>query len=114
MTETDETTRGRRALAVALAAALSLAGLLDAVSTELALATGQAIEANPLVRAIQGEVGSFWLLPKLLVHILLAYVILTFPTRLTFAVMGALTATTFLVALSNFDIYFDIVMRGAV
>lgn len=94
--------------ATLLAAVMILAGALDALSTELALATGQAIEANPFVRSIQDQVGLFWLVPKAAIHLVMAYVIITFPTRLTFAVMGALAAATLLVAASNFEIYIDI------
>lgn len=103
----------RAAIAIFLAATTLLAGVLDAVSTELALATGLAFEANPFVRAIQDEIGSFWLVPKLITHVTLAYVIVKFPTNFTFGIMGMLAMVTLGAALSNFEIYFDIILAQA-
>lgn len=98
---------GRRRLAVAVAAALLIVGAMDAATTELALSTGVAREANPIVRGIQNAIGSFWILPKMAVHALLAAVVMRFPMPLTLIVMGTLAAVIFFVSVNNLEIYLD-------
>lgn len=97
-----------RAIAPFVAVVTVLAGVLDAVSTEVTLATGLAWEANPVVRAIQAEIGSWWVAPKLIVHFGLAAVVLWFPRPFTLIVLGALAAVTLAAAANNFAIYVDI------
>lgn len=96
-----------RWIAVTIAIALLLVGAMDAVSTELALATGQAWEANPIVRWLQEQIGVYWIAPKMAVHGFLAFVVMRFPIPMTLLVMGALASVVFAVSLNNFDIYFD-------
>lgn len=98
-----------RRAAIWVAALTVIAGVLDAASTELALATGKAWEANPFVRALQAEIGSYWVVPKMIVHGALAAVILAFPRPFTLIVLGTLGLVTLAAAINNFDIYFDIV-----
>ncbi len=47
-----------------LAGVIVIIGGLDVVSTNVALAAGQ-IEANPLVRWLQADMGTWWSLPKM-------------------------------------------------
>lgn len=101
----------RRRLAVAVAAALLIVGAMDAATTELALSTGAAREANPIVRAIQDVIGSFWILPKMAVHALLAAVVMRFPMPITLIVMGALALVVFYVSVNNLEIYLSIVLK---
>lgn len=91
-----------------LAILLILVGALDAFSTQLALATGLATEANPLVAAIQAALGDYWVLPKMIVHGLLAAGVAWFPNRLTLVVMSLLAVLIFCVSLNNFAIFHDI------
>lgn len=88
-----------------LAAALIVAGVADAATTEIALATGQASEANPIVAALQAAFGQWWIVPKMAVHGLLAGAVVYFPNRVTLYAMTALTAAIFAVAINNLLIY---------
>lgn len=88
-----------------------LAGALDSLSTELALATGFAREANPLVRAVQEAIGVWWILPKMALHGALAWLVTWRPTWFTIGVMSLVTMLTFAAAANNFMIFADI-MRG--
>lgn len=98
-----------RAAAAAFAVLTIVAGVLDALSTELALATGHAYEANPVVRGLQELGGLFWIVPKMAAHGLLAYVLVRYPNIWTIGLLGGLALATLAVALNNFQIYFDII-----
>ena len=63
-----------------LAAILLIAGGLDAVSTNLALAGGFT-EGNPVVGSLQTTLGSWWILPKIALHLAAAYLLLWLPSR---------------------------------
>lgn len=88
-----------------LAIAIIVAGACDALSTDLALTTGFAIEANPLVAAMQAQTGDYWILPKMLVHGWLAAGVAWFPNRLTLAVMTGVALLVFAVSINNFSIF---------
>lgn len=96
---------GNRLYASWLAIAIIIAGALDAASTDLALMTGYAVEANPLVAAIQDVTGDYWIMPKMLVHGWLAAGVAWFPNRLTLAVMTGVAALVFTVSINNFLIF---------
>ncbi len=64
----------------ALAALLLIAGGLDTVSTNVALAAGYA-EGNPIVGALQSTLGPMWVLPKIALHLAAAYLVLWLPSR---------------------------------
>ncbi len=55
-------------------------GGLDAITTSLALTIGY-VEANPLIAALISWLGIYWLLPKMILHLLLAYVLLAKQTK---------------------------------
>lgn len=57
-----------------------IVGLFDVLSTNAALSAGH-IEANILMASLQQNMGVWWFVPKLLVHILLALFILWLPSR---------------------------------
>ena len=69
-----------RRTALLLAAMLVFVGVLDVISTNAALAAGNA-EANPLVAAFQRHWGIWWFVPKLSIHIALAAMVLWLPSR---------------------------------
>lgn len=72
--------RAVRLTARLLAGLIVLAGIFDVISTEAMLAAG-AIEANPLMAAVQQAWGIWWFFPKLLVHIGVAGFVLWLPSR---------------------------------
>lgn len=91
--------------AALLAAAIIFTGALDAASTELALMTGRAVEANPLIAALQRATGDYWILPKMVIHGWLAAGIVWFPNRLTLFVMSGVAVLVLMVAINNFLIF---------
>ena len=64
----------------ALAAMLLIAGGMDAVSTNVALAGGFT-EANPVMDSLQTTMGSWWVVPKIALHLAAAYLLLWLPSR---------------------------------
>lgn len=92
-----------------VALAVVVAGFFDVVSTDLALATGGAMEANPLIRAIQSALGPLWVVPKLALHGALGYMVMWFPNRPTLYAMTGVSGLVFLASASNFSIYLDVI-----
>ncbi len=84
-----------------LAAALVIIGGLDIVSTNAALAAGQ-IESNPVLRSLQADMGSWWSLPKMAVHLVLAYLVLWIPSKRMLAIGAMVSAAYILVIANNF------------
>ncbi len=82
-----------------LAAALVIIGGLDIVSTNAALAAGQ-IEAKPLVRSLQADMGSWWTLPKMAFHLVLAYLVLWIPSKRMLAT-GAVVSAVYVLLVAN-------------
>ncbi len=52
----------------------------DVISTNAALAAGHA-EGNPVIRAIQADLGTWWSIPKVGLHLALGYLVLWHPSR---------------------------------
>jgi hypothetical protein len=84
-----------------LAAVFVVIGGLDIVSTNAALGAGH-IEANPLVRSLQTDMGSLWSLPKMAFHLLLAYLILWIPSKRMLVTGTAVSAAYGLLLVNNF------------
>ena len=82
-----------------LAVVMVILGGLDLISTNAALATGQ-IEGNPLVRSLQAEMGSWWSLPKMAFHLVLAYLVLWIPSR-RMLVIGAVVSAAYVLLVVN-------------
>ncbi len=82
-----------------LAAVFVVIGGLDIVSTNAALAAGH-FEGNPLMRWLQADMGSWWSLPKMAFHLLLAYLILWIPSKRMLAT-GSLVSAAYVVLLVN-------------
>jgi hypothetical protein len=92
---------GLRRAARSLALAFVVLGSLDVVSTNAALAAGY-IEGNPFVRILHAEFGTWWLVPKLAAHVLLASFVLWLPSRRILWGAGALIAFYLTVVTHNF------------
>ncbi len=86
-----------------LAAVFVVIGGLDIISTNAALAAGH-FEGNPLIRSLQADMGSWWSLPKMAFHLLLAYLILWIPSKRMLAT-GSLVSVAYLLLLVN-NFYF--------
>ncbi len=82
-----------------LAAALVIIGGLDIVSTNAALAVGY-IESNPLMRSLQANMGSWWSLPKMAVHLVLACLVLWIPSK-HMLVTGAVVSAAYILLVAN-------------
>lgn len=89
-----------RRLGKLLAAALVITGGLDLVSTNLALAAGQ-IEGNPLIRSVQASMGAWWSLPKMMLHLCLAYLVLWIPSKRALVVGGFVCLSYVLIIANN-------------
>ncbi len=84
-----------------LAAVLVIIGGLDIVSTNAALAAGQ-FEGNPLIRWLQADMGSWWSLPKMALHLVLAYLVLWIPSKRMLAIGAVVSAAYILLIANNF------------
>ena len=82
-----------------LAAVFVVIGGLDLVSTNAALADGH-FEGNPLIRWLQADMGTWWSLPKMALHLLLACLILWMPSKRMLAA-GSLVSVAYLLLLVN-------------
>lgn len=92
-----------------LAIGIVLVGLLDVVSTDIALTHGGAYEANPLIRSLMTSLGVFWVAPKMILHGALGYMVIWYPNRITLAVMTVVAGLVALAAANNFYIYAEAV-----
>lgn len=62
------------------AALVVTVGIFDVLSTNAMLAAGN-MEANVLMAGLQHNLGVWWFVPKLLVHVLVALIVLWLPTK---------------------------------
>ena len=84
-----------------LATVFVIIGGLDVISTNAALATGH-IEGNPLIRSLQADMGSLWSLPKMALHLFLAYLILWIPSKRMLTTGSLVSAAYVLLLINNF------------
>ncbi len=82
-----------------MALAIVIMGGLDLVSTNAALAAGQ-LEANPLLRSIQLDLGLWWSFPKMAFHLALAYLVLWIPSRRMLAT-GVVVSVAYVLVVAN-------------
>lgn len=106
----DEARRARAHLrraywARVVALLLLTAGVADALTTELALRTGGAVELNPIIRATQAALGVWWIPAKMAAHLLLAAALMWYPNRPTIIAMAGVAVLTAAVAANNLVIY---------
>ncbi len=84
-----------------LAAVFVVIGGLDIISTNAALAAGH-FEGNPLIRSLQADMGTWWSLPKMGFHLVLAYLILWIPSKRMLAIGSLVSAAYLLLLVNNF------------
>ncbi len=76
---------------------------LDVISTNAALAAGH-MEGNPVLRAIQADLGAWWSIPKIGVHLILGLLILWHPS-LRMVSMACLVVVGYIaIIINNFHI----------
>ncbi|MEL6978143.1 MAG: DUF5658 family protein [Pseudomonadota bacterium] len=105
--------RRRRYWSHGLAVCTIAFGGLDCVSTDLALRLEGAVEANPVVRALQERLGAAWIWPKMALHGVLAAIVLAHPTRETLLTLGLIAALTLGAALSNLMLHQELLTAMA-
>ena len=82
-----------------LALAIVIVGGLDLISTNIALGAGQ-IEANPVLRSMQTDLGPWWSLPKMAFHLALAYLVLWLPSKRMLAT-GVVVSVGYMLMVAN-------------
>lgn len=92
-----------RGSALLVAVLLVLVGVLDVVSTNVSLAAGNT-EDNPLMAALMRDLGIWWFVPKLAVHVGLAALVLWLPSRGMLQKAGAGIALYAVIIVSNFHV----------
>ncbi len=93
----------RTRLARVLALLFVVIGSLDVVSTNVAQAAGY-VEANPVIRLIQDQMGAWWAVPKVALHLGLASIILWLPTRKLLFAAGAMVVLYIAIVSHNFSL----------
>ncbi len=93
----------RRLLARILALLFVVMGSLDVVSTNAAQAAGYA-EGNPVMRLMQEQMGAWWALPKVALHLAMASMILWLPRRKLLAAAGVMTVLYLAMVTHNFSL----------
>ncbi|MCP5368974.1 MAG: hypothetical protein H6906_15835 [Hyphomicrobiales bacterium] len=80
---------------------IMIVGYLDALSTNMGLATGLVEEANALMAWMQSVAGDYWLWPKMVMHAGVAAMVVWFPHRLVLAVVTPVVGANALVIYTN-------------
>ncbi len=95
-----------------LALFLLILGGLDAASTNVALAAGH-IESNPLMRSLQADMSFWWSFPKMGVHLVIAYLILWFPSKRVL-VSGSMLSALYILLIINNAVVVSLASGGAI
>ncbi|MEL6359950.1 MAG: DUF5658 family protein [Pseudomonadota bacterium] len=96
--------QGSLAAGVGLVIFYNLVGVLDIVSTSLAIGLGLAEEANPVLKAIMDHAGPGWIWAKILLQSVVSAMVIWFPHRFVLTVFGAATVMNAWVVYNNFVI----------
>ncbi|MEM9170621.1 MAG: DUF5658 family protein [Pseudomonadota bacterium] len=91
-----------------LVAAYNVVGVLDIVSTNLALSTGQTEEANPVMRAAMTQLGEGWIVAKLALQGLISAMVVWFPHPFVTGVFLLAVTTNALIVVNNLLIYWSL------
>lgn len=84
-----------------VAGTFMMLGILDVLSTNLALAAG-AYEVNAFMRLLQDQLGVLWFVPKLMLQALVAAMIVWSPNRPTILIMVLTSCWIASVVITNF------------
>ncbi|MEM6414544.1 MAG: DUF5658 family protein [Pseudomonadota bacterium] len=91
-----------RLVALCLVVFYNVVGLLDIFSTVLAIETGVAEEANPLMRYLMEEIGVGWVAVKLTLQFMISAMVLWFPHRYVLLLFAATVAGNSIIVANNF------------
>jgi hypothetical protein len=86
-----------------IALMIVVVGVLDVISTNASLAAGGS-ETNALIAAFMTQLGSWWFLPKMAVHFLVALFVLWLPSRRLLRNAQVCVAAYALIIATNFYI----------
>lgn len=98
--------RASLAYAVGLVIFYNLVGVLDIVSTSLALGLGIAEEANPVIATMMEHTGDGWIWGKIFLQSVLSGMVLWFPHRFVLGLFTLATLSNAWVVYNNFSIVF--------
>ena len=90
-----------QALALIVAILALVVGVGDVISTNHGLAAG-AVELNPLIAWLQAEMGTWWFLPKMVLHGVVAAMVLWYPRPIVMSVVIPVILANSAIIVSNF------------
>ncbi|MEO0398429.1 MAG: DUF5658 family protein [Pseudomonadota bacterium] len=80
----------------------NLVGVLDIISTTMAISGGKGEEANPFLRYLMDEVGSGWIIAKLVLQSVISMMVLWFPHPYVLALFAPAVAGNAVIVANNF------------
>lgn len=94
----------RRAVAWLLVITYNLVGIVDIISTVIALETGAGVEANPFINAMMVHIGDGWIVGKLALQGVISFMVLWFPHWIVLGFFAAATVGNAVIVVNNFSI----------
>ena len=88
-------------LALIVAILTIVVGVGDVISTNQGLAAG-AVEINPLFAWLQAEMGRWWFLPKMALHLIVAAMLLWYPQPIVMSIVIPIILFNSAVIVNNF------------
>ena len=89
--------------ALVVALSVIIVGTLDVISTNAGLLAG-AVEANPLMAAMQDTFGRWWFVPKMAMQFITVAIVLMHPVRAGCVCVSAVIALNAYVVLNKFSL----------
>ncbi len=95
-----------RITALALVFLYNMTGFADILSTQIALASGNGIEANPVIRTAMESLtwSNGWIIFKLTLQLLVSAMVIWFPHRFVMALFAFVVVVTGAAAVQNLSI----------
>lgn len=92
------------AAAVAVIVLYNIIGVLDIVSTVIAIETGAGEEGNPVILTLMNHIGDYWMLTKLALQGVISVMVLWFPHWIVLGFFSLAIAGNAVVVYNNFAI----------
>lgn len=102
--EISRASRFRWNSAVMLVIFYNIVGVLDIISTTIAIETGAGYEANPFIRLMMNEAGNWWIVAKLFLQGVITAMVLYFPHSIVLSFFAVATTWNGWVVYNNFVI----------
>lgn len=93
-----------RLLSLVLVVFYNLIGVLDVISTILAIGGGRGEEANPVMQAMMSQLGPGWILGKFFLQALVSGMVLWYPHKYVLALFTPAVVGNAVVVANNFMI----------